>query len=188
MPPDMLDLLKTRRSVKPMLMQGAGPSAAEIETILSLAARTPDHGKLAPWRFIVFEGDARHSAGDLIASVFRADNPGADADTVAFEARRLSRAPLVIGVVSSARAHGKIPEWEQVLSAGAVCMNLTIAANALGYGTNWLTEWYGYDRRVLDGLGLKPHERMAGFIHIGKSDAPAQERERPVLADIITRY
>jgi nitroreductase len=187
MPSDMLDLLTTRRSVKPMLMQG-GPSAAEIETILSVASRTPDHGKLAPWRFIVFEGEARVRAGDLIASVFRADNPGADADMVAFEAKRLSRAPLVIGVVSSARAHGKIPEWEQVLSVGAVCMNLIIAVNALGYGSNWLTEWYGYDRRVLDGLGLGVHERMAGFIHIGKSDAPSQERERPVLADIVSRY
>ncbi|MGL4438487.1 MAG: nitroreductase family protein [Bosea sp. (in: a-proteobacteria)] len=187
MPVDTLTLLKTRRSVKPMLMLG-GPDAAEIETILSVAARTPDHGKLAPWRFIVFEGEARVRASDLIAAAFRVDNPDADPDTVAFEAKRLSRAPLVIGVVSTARAHGKIPEWEQVLSAGAVCMNLIIAANALGYGTNWLTEWYGYDRRVLDGLGLQAHERMAGFIHIGKSDAPRQERERPALADIITRY
>jgi nitroreductase len=184
----MLDLLKTRRSVKPMLMQGGGPSAAEIDTILGVAARTPDHGKLAPWRFIVFEGEACVRAGALIAQVFSADNPGADAGTVAFEARRLARAPLVIGVVSSARAHAKIPEWEQVLSAGAVCMNLIIAANALGYGTNWLTEWYGYDRRVLDGLGLAPHERMAGFIHIGKSDVPPEERERPALADIVSRH
>lgn len=188
MSPEMLDLMKTRRSVKPMLMHGAAPSAAEIETILTIAARTPDHGKLAPWRFIVFEGEAGVRASALIASVFRADNPAADEDTIAFEAKRLSRAPLVIGVVSQAEAHGKIPEWEQVLSVGAVCMNLTIAANALGYGTNWLTEWYAYDRRVLDGLGLQPHERMAGFIHIGRSDAPSQERERPVLADIITRF
>lgn len=188
MPLEMLDLLKTRRSVKPMLMQGPGPTSAEIDTILTVAARTPDHGKLAPWRFIVFEGEARERAGALIAAVFRADNPGADTEALSFEAKRLARAPLVIGVVSGARAHAKIPEWEQVLSAGAVCMNLTIAANALGYGTNWLTEWYGYDRRVLDGLGLKPHERMAGFLHIGKSDAAAQERERPVLADITTRF
>ena len=183
-----LELLKIRRSVKPMLMSNGGPGAAEIETILGVAARTPDHGKLVPWRFIIFEGEARMRAGELIASVFRADNPRADADTIAFEAKRLSRAPVVIGVVSSAQAHGKIPEWEQVLSVGAVCMNLMVAANALGYGTNWLTEWYGYDRRVLDGLGLKPHERMAGFIHIGKSDSPTQERERPVLADIVARF
>lgn len=188
MPPEMLEMLKTRRSVKPMLMQGDGPNAAEIETILSVAARTPDHGKLAPWRFIVFEGDARLRASNVIASVFRADNPGADADTIAFEGKRLSRAPLVIAVVSTAKAHAKIPEWEQVLSVGAVCMNLTIAANALGYGTNWLTEWYGYDRRVLDRLGFGSHERMAGFIHIGKSSAPSQERERPALADIVTHY
>lgn len=188
MPHAVLDLLKTRRSVKPMLMHGSAPDAGEIATILSVAARTPDHGKLVPWRFIVFEGEARVRASKLIEAVFRADNPGADADTMAFEAKRLSRAPLVIGVVSSAQAHAKIPEWEQVLSVGAVCMNLSIAANALGYGSNWLTEWYGYDRRVLDGLGLKPFERMAGFIHIGQSDAPTQERDRPVLADIVTRF
>ena len=99
MPPDMLELLKTRRSVKPMLMQADGPTADEIETILGLAARTPDHGKLVPWRFIVFEGEARARASDLIASFFRADHPGADQDTLAFEGKRLTRAPLVIGVV-----------------------------------------------------------------------------------------
>jgi nitroreductase len=184
----MLELLKTRRSVKPMLMKGGGPSAAELEQILTAAARTPDHGKLAPWRFIVFEGDARDRAGAIIAEVFAADNPQADENALGFERRRLARAPLVVGVVSRAAAHPRIPEWEQVLSAGAVCMNLTLAANALGYGTNWLTEWYGYDRRVLDRLGLAPHERLAGFLHIGRSDAPVEDRERPSLATIVTHF
>jgi nitroreductase len=184
----LIDHLKHRRSVKPMLMDGGGPTAPEIETLLELAARTPDHGKLAPWRFIVFEGEARERASAVIAETFAADNPQADADTLRFEARRLSRAPLVVAVVSRARPHAKIPEWEQVLSAGAVCMNLCHAANALGYGANWLTEWYGYDRRVLDRLGLGPEERMAGFVHIGRSAHDKQERDRPVLADITTRF
>lgn len=182
-----IDLLRTRRSVKPLLMTAEAVPQADIETILTVAARTPDHGKLVPWRFIVLEGEARHRIGEIIAAAFKADNPAAEADTLAFERNRLARAPLAIGVVSSASPHAKIPEWEQVLSVGAVCMNLTIAANALGYGTNWLTEWYSYDRRVLDALGLKPHERMAGFIHVGRSDAPVQDRDRPALASIVTR-
>ncbi len=184
----MIDVLKTRRSVKPVLMQDSPPAAAEIESILTVAARTPDHGKLVPWRFIVLEGEARHRAGDVIAASFAADNPKADAEALAYERNRLARAPLVIAVVSRVSPHAKIPEWEQTLSVGAVCMNLTVAANALGFGTNWLTEWYSYDRRVLDGLGLTASERMAGFIHIGRSDAPVQDRERPVLADIVTRF
>jgi nitroreductase len=184
----LIDHLKTRRSVKPMLMDSGGPGADEIDTMLTIAARTPDHGKLTPWRFIVFEGEARERAGDMIAAVFAADNPGADTEALAFERQRLARAPLVVAVVSRAAPHGKIPEWEQVLSAGAVCMNLSHAANALGYGANWLTEWYGYDRRVLDKLGLAAHERLAGFIHIGRSSHEKQERDRPVLSTIVTRF
>ncbi len=185
---DAIDLLRTRRSVKPMLMVTEAPDAADIETILAIASRTPDHGKLAPWRFIVFAGEGRARAGEIIAAAYAADHPGADADTLSFERRRLARAPLAIGVVSRAASHPKIPEWEQVLSAGAVCMNLTLAANALGYGTNWLTEWYAYDRRVLTAFGLGPSERMAGFIHVGRSDAPVQDRERPALGDIVTTF
>jgi len=182
-----LDLLKTRRSVKPIEMDGPGPSAAEIDTILTIASRVPDHGKLAPWRFIVFEGDARRSAGEKLAVVFKANNPQATDDQVAFERNRLARAPLVIAVVSRAAPHAKIPEWEQQMSAGAAAMNLVIAANAMGYATAWLTEWYAYDRKVLDALGLAPHERMAGFVHIGKPQKPPVDRERPQLASIVTR-
>ncbi len=185
---DLVELLTTRRSVKPVLMTGGGPNAAEIETILTVASRTPDHGKLAPWRFIVMDGDGSKRAGTIIAAAFASDHPAADADVLAFETGRLSRAPLVIAVVARVLPHGKIPEWEQIMSVGAVCMNLIIAANALGFGTNWLTEWYSYDRRVLDGLGLDPSERMAGFIHIGRSNAPVQDRERPALSAIVTYF
>lgn len=186
--PEALDLLKTRRSVKPMQLAGPGPSAAEIETLVTVASRVPDHGKLTPWRFIVFEGSGRVAAGEKIADVFRKDHPEATADQIEFERNRLARAPLVIAVVSRAGQHVKIPEWEQVLSAGAAAMNLVTAAHALGYAANWITEWYAYDARVLAGLGLAAHERVAGFVHIGRPDAPPEDRPRPPLAEIVTRY
>jgi nitroreductase len=100
----------------------------------------------------------------------------------------LARAPLVIAVVSRAGAHVKIPEWEQVLSAGAAAMNLVTAAHALGYAATWITEWYAYDARVLAALGLAPNEKIAGFIHIGKPDAPPEDRPRPPLSEIVTWY
>ena len=185
---DALDLLKTRRSVKPIELSGPGPTAAELETILTVASRVPDHGKLTPWRFIVFEGDARLAAGETIERVFRANKPEATADQIAFERNRLARAPLVIAVVSRAGPHVKIPEWEQVLSAGAAATSLVFAAYALGYGASWLTEWYAYDRRVLDALGVKTDERVVGFIHIGRPGKPTEDRPRPPLPEIVTRY
>lgn len=186
--PDALELLKTRRSVKPFELAGPAPSAAEIDTLLTVASRVPDHGKLAPWRFIVFEGDARLAAGDAIAAKFGKDNPQATPEQIEFERRRLARAPLVIAVVSRAAPHVKIPEWEQLMSAGAAAMNLLTAAHALGYHANWLTEWYAYDRNVLDALGLAAHERIAGFVHIGRAAAAPEDRPRPTLTDIVTRY
>lgn len=186
--PDAITLLKTRRSVKPMELLAPGPSADEIETLLTIATRVPDHGKLAPWRFIIFEGEARERAGAVIGEVFAAANPNAPPDQLAFERNRLARAPLVIAVVSRAAPHVKIPEWEQQLSAGASCMALLVAAHALGYAASWITEWYAYDRAVLDRLGLAPHERIAGFVHIGLSRQPPEDRVRPRLSDLVTRW
>lgn len=185
---DALELLQTRRSPAIPDLIGPGPNASELETILKLAVRVPDHGKLAPWRFIVFEGDARLKAGDLIAAAFRADHPDASPEHVETERRRLAHAPLVIALVSRAAPHVKIPEWEQELSAGALGMNVLHAAHALGYCAKWITEWYAYDRRVLDALGLKPHERIAGFLHIGRVAKKPEERPRPALSDIVTRF
>jgi nitroreductase len=186
--PDALELLTTRRSVKAAELAGPPPSAAEIDTLLTVASRVPDHGKLAPWRFIVFEGEARRVAGAAIALAFRAKYPEAKPEQVEAERGRLSRAPLVIAVVSRAAPHAKIPEWEQVLSAGAAAMSLVFAAHALGYAANWITEWYAYDRGVLDAFGLKPHERIAGFVHIGRPPGPPEDRPRPALAEIATRF
>jgi nitroreductase len=186
--PDALELLKTRRSFKAVELSGPGPSAAEIEQLLTVASRVPDHGKLTPWRFIVFEGDARRAAGEAIALAFAAKYPDAKPEHVEAERQRLARAPLVVAVVSRAAPHVKIPEWEQVLSAGAAAMNLVLAANALGYGASWITEWYAYDRNVLDALGLAAHERIAGFVHIGKPPGLPEDRPRPALGEIATRF
>lgn len=186
--PDAIELLTTRRSIKPRDMNGPGPSPAELETILTVGARVPDHGKLAPWRFIVFEGDARVRAGEVIAGVFARKNPQAAPADIDTERKRLTDAPLVIGVVSLTRPHPKVPAWEQELSAGASAMNIVTAATALGYGACWLTGWFAFDRDVLDGLGLKPDEKLAGLIHIGKAAKPSEDRPRPALSDIVTRF
>ena len=186
--PDALDLLKTRRSFKAAELTGPPPSAAEIDTLLTVASRVPDHGKLVPWRFIVFEGEARRAAGAAIVTAFHAKYPDAKPEQAEAERARLARAPLVIAVVSRAAPHVKIPEWEQVLSAGAAAMSLVLAAHALGYGAAWITEWYAYDRGVLDALGLKPHEKIAGFVHIGRPPGMREDRPRPPLEEIASRY
>ena len=181
-------LLERRRSVPPALLAGPGPSPAELSTILGIAARVPDHGKLAPWRFIVFEGDARERAGAAIAAIFSAENPEAPAARLEIERKRLSLAPTVVAVVSRAGPHAKIPEWEQLMSAGAATMNLVIAANALGYATSWLTEWYAYDARVGAALGLAASERIVGFVHLGRTSAEIEDRVRPVMDEVVTRF
>ena len=186
--PDALELLRTRRSIKPVELTGPAPSAADIETFLTIASRVPDHGKLTPWRFIVFEGDARVRAGEVIAKVFARKNPQATSAEIDIEKRRLTDAPLVIGVVSLTKPHPKVPPWEQELSAGASAMNIVTAATALGYGACWLTGWFAFDRDVLNGLGLTADEKLAGLIHIGTPSKPSEDRPRPALADIVTRF
>ena len=163
-----IELLRTRRSLKPVELIGPGPSSADLDTLLTIASRVPDHGKLIPWRFIVFEGDGRRKAGEAIAAAFVAKYPDAKPEQIEFERNRLARAPLVVAVVSRATPHVKIPEWEQVLSSGAAAMSLVVAAHALGFGATWITEWYAYDRRVLFGLGVAPEEKITGFVHIGR--------------------
>jgi nitroreductase len=184
--PDAIDLLLSRRSGSAKAMTGPGPSKKQLAQILAAGGRVPDHGKLFPWRFIVFEGKGRERMGDILAEVMESE--GERAKQVEEERGRFLRAPLVIGVVSAAREHIKIPVWEQELSAGAVCQNILIAAHALGFVGNWLTEWYGYHPLVKERIGLKPGERVAGFIYIGKSDVPLEERPRPDMDKIVTRF
>jgi nitroreductase len=185
--PDALDLLLSRRSGSAKAMLGPGPGAAELATILKAAARVPDHGKLFPWRFIVFEGDARARAGKLLVEALCETEKLSD-DRSAQEAARFLRAPVVVAVVSRTREGIPIPVWEQELSAGAVCQTMLMAAHALGYVANWLTEWYAYHPGVKERLGLKPGERIAGFIYIGKSAVDLEERVRPDMEKIVTRF
>ena len=185
----ILDFLSRRRSVKPAQMSGPGPTAAEIDAILTVAARVPDHKKLTPWRFIVFEGDARARFGDVLASACAAEEKEPpSAMRLETERQRFLEAPLVIGVISRVTSTPGAPEWEQILSAGAACFNLCLAANALGFATNWLTGWYAYSPRVKAAMGLAENERVAGFVYIGRSpDVPA-DRDRPALARVVSRW
>jgi nitroreductase len=185
---ECLSRLLQRRSVPPRWLGEPGPSDQEVENLLKIASRVPDHGKLVPWRFILIQGEGRQRLGEMLAAAFQADNPGAGAEQVAVERERFTQAPLIIAVVSRVVPHVKIPDWEQVLSAGAVCMNLLHAATALGYGASWLSGWAAFDRRVLDALGLKPEERTAGFVHIGTAKETPTDRDRPSLDDIVTRF
>jgi nitroreductase len=185
---ETLELLSSRRSAPAASLAEPGPTADQLESLLKIASRVPDHGKLVPWRYILFEGAARDRAGEIIAGVYAKAHPEADSAKLEMERKRLSLAPLVVAVVSRAGPHEKIPEWEQVMTAGAVCMNLTIAANALGFATVWLSEWYAYNQEVLAQLGLAPSEKIAGFIHIGTQPAPREDRPRPVVSEIVTRF
>jgi len=182
----LIEFLKTRRSMPAFQMREPGPSKQEIEEILTLAVRVPDHGKLAPWRFIVMTGEARKRITMQLAAIAKADKPELSEEMIQVEETRFTRAPVVIAVVSRAGAHVKIPEWEQIMSAGAVCLNMLMAANALGYVSNWLTEWMAFDERAHRILGVATGEKVAGFIHISSTDFPVVERPRPALADLVT--
>ncbi len=183
---DIIALLQARRSTPANMLQEPGPEDDQLRQLLTIASRVPDHGKLAPWRFVVIRGETRGRIGEAIEAAFAADNPEADEEKLAQQRGLLSRAPLVVAVVSRARPHPKIPEWEQVLSAGAACQNLVLAANAMGFGANWITEWIAFDRRILDLLGLAPDERIAGYVHIGTADKAMPDRPRPPLEEIVT--
>lgn len=183
-----IDLLLARRSVSANALSEPGPSAAEVELILRAASRVPDHKKLVPWRFILFQREARAAFGKILAEICRAEEPDAGAFRLDNEAKRFLRAPVVIAVISRVVANKAAPEWEQILSCGAACQNLILAANALGYGTQWITEWYGYSQGVRRALRLAENERVAGFVYIGTPKEKPDERERPKLEDIVAHW
>jgi nitroreductase len=184
--PTMLDLLLSRRSGSGKAMTGPGPSKQQLADILRAGARVPDHGKLFPWRFIVFEGEGRERFADILVNILTQE--GVNPSQIDDWRGRVTGAPVIIGVVSSARELIKIPVWEQELSAGAVCQTILIASHALGFVGNWLTEWYAYHPTVKQKIGLRPGERMAGFIYIGTPKDELQERPRPEMDKIITHF
>ncbi len=186
--PQTLELLLSRRSGSAKTMSGPGPDAGELRTILAAGARVPDHGKLAPWRFIVFEGEGRQRMGEVLVKALSAAEPNASPARIEQERTRFLRAPVIVAVVSSAREQIPIPVWEQELSAGAVCQTMLIAAHALGYVGQWVTEWCAYDPAVKDAIGLKAGERIAGYLYFGKPAEPLEERPRPKLEALVTRF
>ncbi len=185
----MLEALVTRRSVRPTMFQAPGPKADELSQILTIAARSPDHKKLAPWRFVVFEGEGRRRAGEIFAAACQVEEADIPSEIrLATERERFMRAPLVVALISSIAEKPGVPEWEQTLSAGAVGMNLCHAANAMGYATCWLTEWMAYSPGVAKAFELADRERVAGFIYIGTPTELQDDRPRPDISQIVSRF
>lgn len=185
--PELLNYLLRRRSVSAKTLRDPGPDRAQIDIILKAAARVPDHGKMFPWFFIVFEGDARKKAGEVFRAAWKKREPAAAPAKLDLEAEKFLRAPVVIALVSRIRP-GKHPAWEQILSAGAAAQNLILAANALGFGVNWLTEWVAFDDHVKAELSLDAQDNIAGFFYIGTPSEAPQERDRPDMAELITYW
>lgn len=185
---DVLKLLALRRSTLARNMTGPGPAQEQLDDLIRLASRVPDHGKLSPWRFIIFQEGARSTFGDVLADRFQETEPSADEERTEFERDRFTRAPVVVAVVSCAAPHVKVPEWEQVLSAGAVCQNLLIAASAMGFAAQWITEWYAYDPIIKSKMGLSENEKIAGFIYLGQAVEPLTERKRPLRGNLVTHW
>lgn len=185
---EAIGLLRLRRSTSAEMLTEPGPGAEELQSILYIASRVPDHRRVFPYRFIVFEGRAREKAGDILAAAYREATPDAQGKHIEIERNRFLRAPVVVGLVAKIHKDHKTPEWEQTLTVGAAGQNMLIAANAHGFAANWLTEWYAYDHNVGVAVGLAPGERMAGFIYIGTAKEPPRERLRPELSAIVSRF
>ena len=184
---ETVDLLRRRRSTAADFLGDPGPDERTLGVILEIAARVPDHRRVAPFRFIVFQGAARTQAGDVLAKAFRNNEPDAEPARVEKERARFERAPVVIAVISAVDKNHRTPEWEQVLTAGAVCQNMLLAANAHGFAAQWLTEWYAFDEDVCSAFGLQADERVAGFVYIGTAREDPKERQRPDVR-AMTRY
>ena len=185
--PDALELLQTRRSLKPIELVGPGPSGAEIETLLTIASRVPDHGKLAPWRFVIVPAEARDAFAAKLVAAYRAERPEAGRLEIEAMDSFARQAPVLVVVLSVPRPDSHIPLWEQELSAGAACMNLLHAATAMGFAGGWLTGWAAYSDAVRDLFGAAP-ERIAGFVFIGTPSRPIEERPRPEMDTIVRKW
>jgi nitroreductase len=184
----LIDYLKTRRSVGIGFLADPGPTPEELDEILTIGMRVPDHGKFVPWRLVIIDGEARAEAGLRLAEIARQNRPEIDEASLANERRQFLPAPLTIGVILSPKPNPKAPELEQLLSAGSVCFNLCNAAFALGYGASWVTRWFGFDVAAQQMLGAKGGERFVGFVHIGTPTITPEDRDRPVVADLVTRW
>lgn len=184
----LLAFLKSRKSASAKAMGGPGPTPQQLAEILQLAVRVPDHGKLTPWRFIVFSGEGRAAIGQKFRARWAELNPSHGDDTLSFVAGLFTRAPVVVAVVSTAAPHVKIPEWEQQMSAAAVCFNMELAAQAHGFDVQWQSDWVAYDAGALRAMGVAEAEKVAGIIYIGTSSVPLEDRPRPDAAALTTHW
>lgn len=185
---EVVSFLEQRKSVPLGMVTGPGPSAAELRRLLTIAARVPDHGRLEPWRFVIYRPEHAKTIGEKLAARALEIHGTLPDEELARERNRLNRAPIAIGVVSKPVEHERIPAWEQFLSAGAVAMNLVTAATAHGFAANWITGWYSDDGPARAILGLAPDERMAGIVHIGHGPEKTPERPRPDVDALISEY
>ena len=185
---DALTLLETRRTIASLSLVAPGPTEAQVETLIRIASRVPDHGKLTPWRFILYRGPDMAILGERLAARLAERQPDIDPSRLDAERGRFTRVPLTVGVISRAGPHVKIPEWEQVLSAGAAAMNLVLAAHAMGFAAQWLTDWCAYDEAASTILGRQEGEKIAGLIAIGTPNVPPVDRPRPAFADIASDW
>jgi nitroreductase len=182
-----LALLETRRSGKPRDLVAPGPSEEELQRILNIAVRTPDHGKLSPWRFIIVSPNQRQALADLLAHALPEHDPDATSAHYAKALEFAHQAPAMVVLVSAPVRDHKIPVWEQELSCGAVAMNLLHGANAVGYVGGWITGWQAHNERVRQAFCAEG-ERIAGFIFLGTPGNPLEERPRPQLADLVRHW
>jgi nitroreductase len=183
-----IDFLTTRRSTVARMMGDPGPNDDELRQIMEAGMRVPDHGRLTPWRFIVIRGDARDTIGGVIATSFKRNNPDAIQEQIEIEQERLTRAPIVIAVVSRVHREHKIPVWEQILSSGAACQTMLIAAQSMGYAAQWLTEWYAYDSDVKKAIGAEADDEIAGFVYLGNPLGELTDRARPIYDHIVSEW
>lgn len=184
----VIKYLATRRSVPAGFLQDPGPTKDELDQIISIGLRVPDHGKLNPWRLLVISGEARERVGQKLAQIARNRKPDMDEKELETERRRLLPAPVVIGVISSPVEHAKIPEFEQLMSAAAVALNLVHGANAFGYGAYWLTRWYAYDEEATKMFGLEDGERFVGFVHMGTAGKRLEDKRKPDVEKLVTYW
>ncbi|MBX3364442.1 MAG: nitroreductase [Phycisphaeraceae bacterium] len=183
----VLAFLASRRSASLSALGPPGPDEPQIARLMQIAARVPDHGALTPWRFVLVQGAALKRFGDLVVSAIRLEQPHASHDLLDEARLRATQAPLAVTAVFSPRPHAKIPEWEQLLSAGAACMNLLSAATAMGFGAVWLTPRYTRSPLMHDAFTLTHDERIVGIIFIGSHSTPREDRPRPALEAVVTR-
>lgn len=184
----LLAFLKSRKSASAKAMTAPGPNFEQLTEILEIAVRVPDHGKLAPWRFILFEGNARQNVGQGFASVWAKAHADHGPESLDFQRGLFMRAPVVLAVVSTAAPHGKIPVWEQQMSAAAVCYNVVLAATALGFDAQWQSDWVVYDEGAKFVMGVNATEKIAGLIYVGTSTVPLEDRPRPDALALLTRW